>query len=205
MNLAGKLKRSIAAEQGRLEMRRRLNAPTSNTGPGLGLTSRAVTCQVMLLRGSSSDFHKIAPSSEDPLTNPLTGATPFFHFREPDCVTTWLRGPGSQAQDDTLARHLAIQLKRLKAFVSFSSCFRLLSHCALTLLQVVEFMRTLLRRNPEALRNYRFEDVNLSSAFIVAWVTMVGPGLMEWHPVPKLLNHVDNGARKSWIDSPFNF
>ncbi|CAE7807903.1 unnamed protein product [Symbiodinium sp. CCMP2592] len=89
MNLAGKLKRSIAAEQGRLEMRRRLQGQSSNTG-------------------SSSDFHKIAPSSEEPLTNPLTGS--------------------QQAQDETLARHLAVQVKRLK---------------------VVEFMRTLLRRNPE--------------------------------------------------------
>eukprot|EP00439_Symbiodinium_sp_Y106_P033547 s5239_g4.t1 len=90
MNLAGKLKRSIAAEQGRLEMRRRLQ--------GQGQSSNT---------GSLSDFHKIAPSSEEPLTNPLTG---------------------SQAQDETLARHLAVQVKRLK---------------------VVEFMRTLLRRNPE--------------------------------------------------------
>ncbi|CAE7561999.1 CMK1 [Symbiodinium sp. CCMP2456] len=88
MNLAGKLKRSIAAEQGRLEMRRRLQGPNTT--------------------GSSSDFHKIAPSSEEPLTNPLTGS--------------------QQAQDETLARHLAVQVKRLK---------------------VVEFMRTLLRRNPE--------------------------------------------------------
>ncbi|CAE7392145.1 Dclk1, partial [Symbiodinium necroappetens] len=92
MNLAGKLKRSIAAEQGRLEMRRRLQGQSSNTG-------------------SSSDFHKIAPSSEEPLTNPLTGSQ-----------------SAQAAQDETLARHLAVQVKRLK---------------------VVEFMRTLLRRNPE--------------------------------------------------------
>jgi len=89
MNLAGKLKRSIAADQGRLEMKRRFNsAPTTNSN-----------------HGSSSDFQRvIVPSSEEPLT-------------------------GSAAQEDSLARHLCIQLKRMR---------------------VVEFMRTLLRRNPHA-------------------------------------------------------